>query len=271
MTEADKQRLTPVVNQAIERLEREVGIEEISSSPLIYHEINRGRFNSSNESTFDLIFLNKFLSWAYKYRLYCLYLTRTCSISIPLDKIIKIGKDIIQYGFLSDFVQESLSKKHYPRTEKWIYFHSFKPKKQGLAKKTYTYLEVMESLEPQLSRSTTFHEEFREILMKVNEYYLSTIKETEFSQLKIPLWDYSIRRNVSLNKIIEELDIIISYLNGNPPSNTLFYDCSIFIGKKKEIPCRIFHQIQWNHKQLKHSLNAIVYSITEATHIGLKK
>ena len=38
LTEADKQRITPVVNQAIERLERDVGIEEISS-PLIYRYI----------------------------------------------------------------------------------------------------------------------------------------------------------------------------------------------------------------------------------------
>ena len=134
LTEADKQRLTPVVNQAIERLEREVGIKEISS-PLIYREMKFGNYTSnlstlSNESIFDLRFLNKFLSWAYKYRLSCLHQNRTCSISIPLDKIIKIGKDIIQHGFLSDFVTELLSEtKIILTTEPLDLFSSFKTKK----------------------------------------------------------------------------------------------------------------------------------------------
>ena len=117
MTEADKQRLTPVVNQAIERLEREVGIEEISN-PLIYGYVRNNNFSTS-ASLFHINLLNELFVWAYKYRQYCVYLNRTCSSSIPLDELIKIGKDIIQHGFLSDFVKEGLLLDNF-RQSGWI-------------------------------------------------------------------------------------------------------------------------------------------------------
>ena len=145
---------------------------------------------------FNITLVNRLLSWAYRYRLHCLFLNRPCSTSIPVDKIIETGKDIIQHGFFSDFAKkDSLLNKDYDIND-WILHHNpINEKRYTPVKKTY--LETMEFLEPQLSRSATLPEEFRKIIMTVSEYYLSSIKETEFSQLKVHLYDYSIDINRS--------------------------------------------------------------------------
>ena len=263
LTEADKQRLTPIVNQAIKRLERELGAKEISS-PLIYTPMSQSVYASNyHEPWLESIFLYKFLPWAYKYRQYCFYLNHPCSISIPLDKLIKIGKDIIQHGFLSDFVMEAVLVRDY-KMSSWIFPHKPKNKYDPVPK---TYLEMMEILEPQLSRSETLPAEFRKIIMKVSEYYLS-IKETPFNQLKVVLRDSFSLKTISLDNKIEELDTIISYINGELPSSTFSSNCSINIFHKKtyikKIPCKFFHVLQWDHKKLKGFLNDAVSDIIES-------
>ena len=120
---------------------------------------------------------------------------------------------------------------------------------------------MMELLEPQLSRFATLPEEFRKIIMKINEYYLSTIKETEFSQLKASLWKRSFKKHISWDTKIEELDVIISYINGSLPSSNFTTECALRSEKYRTLPCGLFYKLQWDHKQLESFLNGVVYEI----------
>ena len=278
LTDADKEKLTPMIYQALSKIESEINIphqkldlkrnivmalmkeDNIYNSNLFLatvDDIGRLFFPSFFEYFEDFKFLYKYLYWGYRYLYYCLDEERVCILTTPVEKIEQTVKDIIEYGFHADYYQEELWKK---RRDRW--FYSLDIKNERKIYKQITIQESIEILNPWLLQLSNISEGFYNEIMPLYELY-SFIENTDFVKLN------GFRLN-TLDNWITKFHIIISFMKNEPMNYPIPKRCFISsyreldsdsLERIRDIPCKYFHLFLWDHEKLVLTIRAMIKSL----------
>ena len=287
LTEADKRRITPIVNQVIERFATEIGVQKPTLEPRTIRIDSRSNYVSNYDyygfrfyanardypnhySNYwgysklnDLKSFYRYLFWAYEYLYHCFVEDTVCVLLVPIEKVGEIGKDLIENGLNSNFVMEQLKGRG---TQIWFYPVNVKLEERSVPD-IITLEEIMEVLRPKLLHISSFSEGFHTILMRVHDFYSSI--NPQFGQLK-----YYFQNGIN-SSWIDELNVISAYMDERPVDTSFSTECYIRLYDGEEegyrIACEHFHRYSWDHKQLEMMILYIVKGIVNRLSNPIKK